>query len=78
MAVERGQYRQMLLEQKRSVTNTETLPFPWYRIRFYIALILFVCYLLLDYSGQSVRDISSEQIVAVIQEDSYEKLGINR
>lgn len=72
-----GSYRKMLLEQQKnrsSMKHTNDIheeepSFLWLRIRFYIALVLFVCYVLLDYSGLAFQRITSESILGVIQED---------
>lgn len=87
MAREYGQYRKMLLEQqeqqpsrifiRKADRSEEEQAFPWYRIRFYVSLVLFVCYVLLDYTGVSLKSVTSEKILAAIQEDYTQNLQVN-
>ena len=84
MAREYGQYRKMLLEQQKyngtlggSYENGDEPGFSWFRIRFYIGLILFVGYVLLDYTGISVQNVTSQQILAVIQQDLTQDFGLD-
>lgn len=63
-----GQYRQMLLQQSGHMPETEE-PVSFFRIKFYICLSLFICYVLLDYTKFSVYSFDSSRIYAAIGED---------
>ena len=66
-------YRKILLENQRSLANNaypDDNPFIFYRIRFYIALILFVCYMLFDSLGLEFKNVDSKQILYLLQNDT--------
>ena len=71
-----GQYRQLLLAQQgqRSVEPEE--PIGFFRIRFYICLCLFLCYMILDYTKASVYQVDSARIYAEVQKDLTEDLDL--
>lgn len=65
-----GQYRQMLLAQQghHSMADSEE-PVGFFRIRFYICLCLFLCYVILDYTKASFYQVDSARIAAEVQKD---------
>jgi len=75
MAKVYGQYRKMLLEQRQFQSSAnpvdweENISTLYFRIRFYICLILFVSFILLDYTNIKIMDISSKLVVDAIIED---------
>lgn len=64
-----GQYRQMLLAQQGHRTAEPEEPVSFFRIRFYICLCLFLCYVILDYTKASVYEVDSARIAAEVQRD---------
>ncbi len=44
-------------------------PVSFFRIRFYICLCLFLCYVILDYTKASVYEVDSARIYAEVQRD---------
>ena len=84
MAREAGQYRKMLLEQQ---TNHMQHPysgsewhtdFSWEWFRFYVCLALFVGYVLLDYTGGSIYELNSSQILSEVQKDMTQELHLDQ
>lgn len=71
-----GQYRQMLLAQQGHRTAEPEEPVSFFRIRFYICLCLFLCYVILDYTKASVYEVDSTRICAEIQKDLTEDLDL--
>lgn len=64
-----GQYRQMLLAQQGHKMAEPEEPVSFFRIRFYICLCLFLCYVILDYTKASVYEVDSTRIYAEVQRD---------
>lgn len=83
MARESGQYRQMLLERQERgrygsfAGSGEDSEIPWFRIRFYVSLALFLCYVLLDYTGMKLHTLDSAGILAQIQKDMTEDFHVD-
>ncbi len=85
MAREAGQYRKMLLEQQaygnyhsyRGENPDVPQGTVWFRIQFYISLVLFLGYVLLDYTGKSLYSLDSQEILAEIQKDMTQSLPID-
>ncbi|MCI8416146.1 MAG: hypothetical protein HFI33_01380 [Lachnospiraceae bacterium] len=85
MARETGQYRKMLLEQQAygayhtypGVDSEGALGVVWFRIQFYISLILFLAYVMLDYTGTTLYSLDSDRILAEIQKDMTHELHID-
>ncbi len=83
MARESGQYRQMLLERQERgrygsfAGSGEDSEIPWFRIRFYVSLALFLCYVLLDYTGMKLHTLDSAGILAHIQKDMTEDFHVD-
>ncbi len=73
-----GEYRRMLLEQQGSRGNAPDTGESggFFRIRFYICLCLFVCYLILDYTKASVYTLDSGRIYAEITRDVASELNL--
>lgn len=71
-----GQYRQMLLAQQGHRTEDSEEPVSFFRIRFYICLCLFLCYIILDYTKASFYQVDSERIYAEIQKDLSADLNL--
>ncbi|NBK92687.1 hypothetical protein D5278_12010 [bacterium 1XD21-13] len=64
-----GQYRQLLLAQQGHQMAEPEEPVSFFRIRFYICLCLFLCYVILDYTKASVYEVDSARIYAEVQRD---------
>lgn len=64
-----GQYRQMLLAQQGHRIADPEEPVSFFRIRFYICLCLFLCYVILDYTKASIYQVDSAFIYAEVQKD---------
>lgn len=71
-----GQYRQMLLAQRGVKTAEPEEPVSFFRIRFYICLCLFLCYVILDYTKASVYEVDSARICAEVQKDMTAKMDL--
>ena len=71
-----GQYRQMLLAQRSVKTAEAEEPVSFFRIRFYICLCLFLCYVILDYTKASVYEVDSARICAEVQKDMTAKMDL--
>lgn len=71
-----GEYRRMLLEQRGSAPDPGGEPAGFLRIRFYICLCLFVCYLILDYTKASIYNLDSSRIYAAISRDMTKELDL--
>ena len=65
----KGQYRQLLLAQQGHQMAEPEEPVSFFRIRFYICLCLFLCYVILDYTKASVYEVDSARIYAEVQRD---------
>lgn len=51
-------------------------PVSFFRIRFYICLCLFLCYVILDYTKASVYEVDSARICAEVQKDMTAKMDL--
>ncbi|MCI8335233.1 MAG: hypothetical protein HFH25_11720 [Lachnospiraceae bacterium] len=74
-----GEYRRMLLEQRGqrgSAPDPAGEPAGFLRIRFYVSLCLFVCYLILDYTKASIYTLDSSRIYAAISRDMTQDLDL--
>ena len=71
-----GQYRQMLLAQQGHQTAEMEEPVSFFRIRFYICLCLFLCYVILDYTKASVYEVDSARICTEVRKDLTEDLDL--
>lgn len=71
-----GQYRQLLLAQQGLKTEEPQEPIGSFRIRFYICLCLFLCYVILDYTKASVYEVDSARIYAEVQKDLTKDLDL--
>lgn len=71
-----GQYRQLLLAQQGQRTAEPEEPIGFFRIRFYICLCLFLCYVILDYTKASVYQVDSARIYAEVQKDLTKDLDL--
>lgn len=71
-----GQYRQLLLAQQGQRTAEPEEPIGFFRIRFYICLCLFLCYVILDYTKASIYQVDSARIYAEVQKDLTEDLDL--
>ncbi|MCI8373923.1 MAG: hypothetical protein HFI29_00565 [Lachnospiraceae bacterium] len=71
-----GQYRQMLLAQQGQRIAEPEEPVSLFRIRFYICLCLFLCYVILDYTKASFYEVDSARIVAEVQRDLTAELDL--
>ncbi|MCI9681857.1 MAG: hypothetical protein HFI26_10775 [Lachnospiraceae bacterium] len=65
----RGQYRQLLLAQQGHQMTEPEEPVSFFRIRFYICLCLFLCYVILDYTKASFYEVDSARIYAEVRKD---------
>lgn len=59
-------------------TNEKNLDVIFFKIKFFIAVVLFIAFLSLDYTGYKVNGIGSEEIIQKVTEDISlpEKLNI--
>lgn len=71
-----GQYRQMLLAQQGHRIADPEEPVSFFRIRFYICLCLFLCYVILDYTKASIYQVDSTFIYAEIQKDMTAEMDL--
>lgn len=83
MTRESGQYRKMLLEQQERpgyrlfMGGGEGSEVPWYRVRFYVSLILFLCYVMLDYTGVSFYTLDSAEVALQVQRDMAKEIHMD-
>lgn len=71
-----GQYRQMLLAQQGHRIAEPEEPVSFFRIRFYICLCLFLCYVILDYTKASFYQVDSASIYAEVQKDMTAEMDL--
>ena len=72
-------------EKRRNDVNPKNNPEKpistvWFKIRFIIAIILFIAFLSLDYTGYQIKGIGSEEIVREVVNDTnilQEKFGLS-
>lgn len=83
MTRESGQYRKMLLEQQERpgyrlfMGGGEVSEVPWHRVRFYVSLILFLCYVMLDYTGVSFYTLDSAEVALQVQRDMAKEIHMD-
>lgn len=71
-----GQYRQMLLAQQGYRQAEPEEPVSFFRIRFYICICLFLCYVILDYTKASIYEVDSTRICTEVRKDLTEDLDL--